>query len=52
MPKPGWAKRQIENTTKNINEWPEWMRREARVSERRESAAKPKSEKQPHGKNA
>jgi hypothetical protein len=29
MPKQGWAKRQIENTSKNISQWPEWMRRQA-----------------------
>ena len=43
MPKQGWAKRQIEKTTKNISEWPEWMRRAA-VTKREESNAN-KSEK-------
>jgi len=28
-PTPGWAQRQIENSNRNVREWPEWMRRAA-----------------------
>ena len=36
MPRQGWAKRQIENTTKNISQWPAWMRREAGIEKSKE----------------
>jgi len=37
MPKQGWAKRQSENTARNMNELPEWMRREAEIKKSEEA---------------
>ena len=36
MPREGWAERQIENTMKNISQWPAWMRRAAGLKEPKE----------------
>lgn len=41
MPRQGWAKRQIENTERNIREWPEWMRREAGIGKPVSTSATP-----------
>ena len=46
MPRQGWAKRQIENTTKNIRQWPAWMRREAGIA-KRDEAQKDESAQRP-----
>jgi hypothetical protein len=35
-----WVKRQIENTNRNVREWPAWMRREAGI-QKAEKAQKP-----------
>jgi hypothetical protein len=33
--KPGWLNRQFDQVSKNVNEWPEWMKRAAGVAEER-----------------
>ncbi len=29
MPKPGWLNRQFEQVSKNVEAWPDWMKRAA-----------------------
>lgn len=31
--KPGWLNRQFDQVSKNVDEWPEWMKRAAGVPE-------------------
>jgi len=31
--KPGWLNRQFDQVSRNVNEWPEWMKRAAGVVE-------------------
>lgn len=35
MPRAGWASRQIENTRRDVESWPRWMKREAGLCEDR-----------------
>jgi hypothetical protein len=40
-----WVKRQIENTNRNVREWPAWMRREAGI-EKTDKVSKPEEKEQ------
>lgn len=31
--RPGWLNRQLDQVSKNVDEWPDWMKRAARVGE-------------------
>jgi hypothetical protein len=40
----GWLNRQFDQVSKNVNEWPEWMKRAAGIGEQVAAPAQPKSE--------
>ncbi len=42
--KPGWLNRQFDQVSKNVDSWPEWMKRAAGVEESCPSPKKKKDE--------
>jgi hypothetical protein len=45
--KAGWLNRQFDQVSKNVNEWPDWMKRAAGLDEQTPSATQPKVEAKP-----
>ena len=42
--KAGWLNRQFDQVSKNVNDWPDWMKRAAGLDERVPPAPQPKLE--------
>jgi len=45
--KAGWLNRQFDQVSKNVNEWPDWMKRAAGFDEQPASAPQVKAEAKP-----
>jgi hypothetical protein len=41
--KDGWLNRQFDEVSKNVNAWPEWMKRAARLEENKEKISPPQT---------
>ena len=46
VPKPGWLNRQFDQVSKNVDSWPDWMKRAAGFEE------EPRSQRPPNARDS